>query len=522
LPKQESGNRKPKTGLRLERTRSDGQSFKPESQMDAVASFLLAESASGSLRVLAGEAFSQIIERRDLQLPTPRPKPESLWNPGSLLKPWGWFIALLAFISAIVGLARDDISFVQKILAPEGNYLNPRTFVLAFLASNVLTFYLVYHFLYRERFQRREDADENANLRLLLDDIERERLLDLHTGIPNEKKFTNDFAALKGADLATLPAQIILIDIDNFRSVNNKYGHQKGNEVIRLIAQKMFLGMRRDEEIYTPRNAELYRRFTGGDEFIFLVRGHQYQAVGFLTRLHETLEKLSAETRQMLGKEFKIDFHGAIAPIYRKDDYKDAVARLEQCYVETKKATSTRRVYWWKDEEREFSPKDFRFTLYERAIKRFTLNPANQVLLGFYVVSEQPGPGVHYFDSPAFPQLGYIADKPDLLISQLKAVSIGSYRDRSTIVHADGSREQSDEDRPSLEIHLMATDAKALEDLPGAQLGGRLLLMLRNEPLLAPVVRMKTTIQSIQVGLQPGADAEKLKRSLETLVQDAK
>lgn len=452
----------------------------------------------------------------------PRSKPETLWNPGSLLKPWGWFVALLAFISAIVGLARDDIFFVQKILVPEGNYLNPRTFALALLASNFLTFYLVYRFLYRERFQRREDADENANLRLLLDDIERERLLDLHTGIPNEKKFTNDFDGLKEADLATLPAQIILIDIDNFRSVNNKYGHQKGNEVIRLIAQKMFLGMRRDEEIYTPRNAELYRRFTGGDEFIFLVRGHQYQAVGFLTRLHETLEKLSGETRQILNQEFKIDFHGAIAPIYRKDDYKDAVARLEQCYVQTKKANSTRRVYWWKDEEKDFPAKDFRTTLYERAIKRFTLNPADQVLLGFYVVSEQPGSGLHYFDSPAFPKLGYIADKPDLSVSQLKAVSIGTYSDRSTIVHADGFKEQSDEDRPSLEIHLMATDAKALEDLPGAHLGGRLLLMLGKEPLFAPIVRMKVATPSIQLGLQLGADAEKLKRDLETLVKEPK
>jgi preprotein translocase subunit SecD len=146
----------------------------------------------------------------------------------------------------------------------------------------------------------------------------------------------------------------------------------------------------------------------------------------------------------------------------------------------------------------------------------------DQPVLGFYIVSEQPRSGLRYFDSPAFPKLGYIADKPDLSISQLESVSIGTYRDRSTIVHADGSTEQSDEDRPSLEIHLMATDAKALEDLTGAHLGAQLLLLLGNEPLFAPIIRMKITTQSIQVSLRAGADAEKIKRSLETLVRKAK
>jgi diguanylate cyclase (GGDEF)-like protein len=308
-------------------------------------------------------------------LAPPRQKPGTLWSPSSILKPWGWFLALLSFIAAIAGFAREDLSFVQRVLAPKGDYINLGTFAIALVVSNFLTFYLVYRLLYKERSQRRDDADENANLRVLLDDIERERLLDLHTGIPNEKKFTNDFDALRKADLATLPAQIILIDIDGFGSVNNNYGYQKGNEVIRLIAQRMFFEMRRNEEIYTPRDAELYRRFTGGDEFVFLLRGPQHEAVGFLARLHDMLlKKLSVETAKILNDEFKINFHGAIAPIYQRDDYEDAVARLEQCYVQTKKPNSTRRVYWWKDEETSFSSKDFRTAIYQNAIKEFTVS----------------------------------------------------------------------------------------------------------------------------------------------------
>jgi len=146
------------------------------------------------------------------------------------------------------------------------------------------------------------------------------------------------------------------------------------------------------------------------------------------------------------------------------------------------------------------------------------VHAGDQPVLGFYVVSSQPRAGLHYYDSPAFPKIGYIADKPDLLISQLKSVSIGTYRDRSTIVHADGSSEQSNEDRPSLVIHLTTTDANAFEDLTGAHLGERLLLMLENEPLFAPFIREKISTQPIQVGLRIGVDPEKLKRSLESLV----
>jgi diguanylate cyclase (GGDEF)-like protein len=308
-------------------------------------------------------------------LAAPRHKPSTLWSPGTILKPWGWFLALLGFVATIAGFAQQDLSFVQATLAPQGDYINLRTLVLALIASNFSTFYLVYRLLYEERSQRRDDADENANLRVLLDDIERERLLDLHTGIPNEKKFTNDFESLKETNLSTLAAQIILIDIDDFGSVNNKYGYQKGNEVIRLIAQRMFFEMRRNEEIYTPRDAELYRRFTGGDEFVLLLRGPQHEAVGFLARLHSMLsKKLSPETTKILKEEFKISFHGAIAPIYHKDDYKDAVARLEQCYLQTKKPDSTRKVYWWKDEEKSFPAKDFRTAIYKNAINEFTIS----------------------------------------------------------------------------------------------------------------------------------------------------
>src|SRR5437016_14216355 len=84
----------------------------------------------------------------------------------------------------------------------------------------------------------------------------------------------------------------------------------------------------------------------------------------------------------------------------------------------------------------------------------------DQPPLGFYVVSHEARPGLHFFESAALPKLGYIAGKPDLPISQLEAVAVDTYRDRSQLIHKDGSVEQTNEDRPALNIRLTAPDAK--------------------------------------------------------------
>jgi len=122
---------------------------------------------------------------------------------------------------------------------------------------------------------------------------------------------------------------------------------------------------------YNIQMRSVYRPIAGGDEFIFLVRGKQYEAVGFVTRLHQSMEKLSTETEIVLGARFDINFHGAVAPIYPNDDYADAVQRLEQCFVKSKEEGSRCRVFWWKDVEKKYPEGDFRRALYDRVVERF-------------------------------------------------------------------------------------------------------------------------------------------------------
>ena len=60
-----------------------------------------------------------------------------------------------------------------------------------------------------------------------------------------------------------LPIGVVLLDIDNFKKVNDTYGHQSGDLVLAQLANTI---------IESKRTEDLFGRY-GGDEFIILPRG---------------------------------------------------------------------------------------------------------------------------------------------------------------------------------------------------------------------------------------------------------
>ena len=145
---------------------------------------------------------------------------------------------------------------------------------------------------------------------------------------------------------------------------------------------------------------------------------------------------------------------------------------------------------------------------------------AERPVLNVYIVSKEPGPGLHEADFAAFPKLGYVADKPDLTISQLEGVSFGV---GPRMPKPDGGQTGPTEDRRSLQLRLTANDAEVLNKLTAAHIGARLLLLLNNEPLVAPEIRTPSVGQSMFVTKLPRSiDTPTVKTKLETLVEKSK
>lgn len=86
-----------------------------------------------------------------------------------------------------------------------------------------------------ERLQ--QSNNEIAELKVRMADIRSEALTDPLTGLANRRAFSEQLAdGLAGAAANDTPLSLLMLDIDHFKTFNDTYGHQLGDEVIRLVA----------------------------------------------------------------------------------------------------------------------------------------------------------------------------------------------------------------------------------------------------------------------------------------------
>jgi two-component system, cell cycle response regulator len=93
------------------------------------------------------------------------------------------------------------------------------------------------------------------------------------TGLANRKTFDECFSRVYELQP--------LIDIDHFKSVNDRFGHLYGDEVLILLAQLLKNALRNDDLVF---------RF-GGEEFVLMIRCQgRTEAAGLLERLRKSVE----------------------------------------------------------------------------------------------------------------------------------------------------------------------------------------------------------------------------------------
>lgn len=157
-------------------------------------------------------------------------------------------------------------------------------------------------------------------LLVLEDQIEHNKYLALHdelTGLPNRRLFQDRLAnALERARRAGSHAALLLIDLDNFKQVNDTAGHPVGDLLLKRVSA-MFSGRVR-------RSDTLAR--TGGDEFSLILE-HP------ITR--EEAERVGRALMELLDQPFQFDKHtvrtGASVGIAVFPD--DATTGEELCVV---------------------------------------------------------------------------------------------------------------------------------------------------------------------------------------------
>jgi diguanylate cyclase (GGDEF)-like protein len=130
-------------------------------------------------------------------------------------------------------------------------------------------------------FQRLSDA--HTLLASRTEELRRASLLDALTGAYNRRYFDEKLAEeVHHARACNWPLSLMFADLDHFKRVNDQYGHQAGDEVLRGAARLLTQSL---------RETDLVARY-GGEEFVVILPGtNAPEAMGVAARVSEAFRK---------------------------------------------------------------------------------------------------------------------------------------------------------------------------------------------------------------------------------------
>jgi diguanylate cyclase (GGDEF)-like protein len=135
------------------------------------------------------------------------------------------------------------------------------------------------------RDMEREIEKQTEELKLALERAESLSILDGLTGVHNRRYFISQFGTLiehcarGGHEMA-----LLMIDIDNFKTINDTYGHLEGDRILKRVAGVL---------THCARGADIIARF-GGEEFVIALQDTDCEgATQVATRIQEQIRALS-------------------------------------------------------------------------------------------------------------------------------------------------------------------------------------------------------------------------------------
>lgn len=81
---------------------------------------------------------------------------------------------------------------------------------------------------------------------------------------------------------------ILLMDIDEFKKINDTYGHDCGDEVLKSVAQTISLGVKKNDSVFR----------WGGEEILVLLRADEQRAVEVAERIRKEIERVPVNYRE--------------------------------------------------------------------------------------------------------------------------------------------------------------------------------------------------------------------------------
>lgn len=171
-----------------------------------------------------------------------------------------------------------------------------------------------------------------GGLHELIDEMYRSSKTDLLTGLLNrrafEERLDEEFSVVRRHGLSSCLA---ILDIDHFKAINDTWGHDAGDQVLRRLAALL------QEEV---RTGDLVGRW-GGEEFLIYVRQSDLAgATILLNRLREMVSQLQVVIPGQTT--LSITFSGGLVALQGATEWRISLAQADEALYLSKEAGRNR------------------------------------------------------------------------------------------------------------------------------------------------------------------------------------
>ena len=144
-----------------------------------------------------------------------------------------------------------------------------------------------------------------------------------------------------------LPCGLVMIDVDDFKKINDTLGHNAGNAVLKHMAVTLAKGVRADDIVARIRErpgSPVVARY-GGDEFEVLLPGAEPE--GALLTAERLVQTLSRQKLRIGDRELRLSISAgaAVYPDHAGDAH-ELFLRADEALYESKKAGKNRALLY--------------------------------------------------------------------------------------------------------------------------------------------------------------------------------
>src|SRR5690606_135673 len=153
-----------------------------------------------------------------------------------------------------------------------------------------------------------------TELSSVMSQLERRARTDELTGLDNRRYGREILSKMQQAlDASSSSAMIMLLDIDNFKMINDRYGHDTGDIVLKAVARTL-TSLKRDDDLLVR---------WGGEEFLVAWPDTTLEAaIAVSERLRQAIAELEIEVN---STPIRVTFSAALAELKSGESLNETV-----------------------------------------------------------------------------------------------------------------------------------------------------------------------------------------------------